>query len=343
MLIKITQQSRIPLFGLDFIGVLDRGSNLIEIRPTTLCNLRCGYCYANANSGNYNNEFEVEESYLVDAFEQVARFKNIADIEAHVDPYGEALLYKDVFRLVKDLKGIKGVVKASMQSNGTLLTEDSIAKLKGAGLDQINVTINSMDPALAKKLSCRDDYNLDKLLATLNLLPERGIDVVLTPVWFFGVNDAEIEKIIVFYKGLKERFPRLNKVRLGIQNYLVYKTGRKLGKVRERDFSYFYKQLRALEKKHGTKLVLGPRDFGIHPAPVYRFTGVDAIRRNESIAVEIVSPGRQEREFIGNTDGWGVKVVNFSREYIDPAKKPVIKVPAVSFEVKGNLASVILK
>lgn len=335
MLIKITEDSGIPLHGLDFIGVIDRGTSLVEVRPTTLCNLRCAYCYANA--GDLDNEFEVEPSYLIDAFAEVARFKEMDGIEAHVDPYGEGLLYKDLPRLVSGLKAVRGVSRASMQSNGTLLTKARIDVLKAAGLDQINITLNTMDPGQARKISCRDEYDLDALLDTLRLVPERGLDLVITPVWFFGVNDAEIGKIIEFYKDLKERYPGLTAVRLGIQNYLVYRTGRKLGKVKEREFSHFYKQLRELEKVHDTKLVLGPRDFGIHPAPTYPSDLVAAIHqargRKHAIEVEIVAPGRGEKELIGTALGWGVKVLNLSGAPLDPARRPRVAIAADQFDM----------
>ncbi|MEX2682641.1 MAG: radical SAM protein [Candidatus Sigynarchaeota archaeon] len=335
MLVKISRDSGIPPFGLDFIGIIDRGTNLVEVRPTTLCNLRCAYCYASA--GSQENQFIVDASYLVEAFGQVARFKNIRDIEAHVDPYGEALLYEDLPALVKGLKAVPGVRLASMQSNGTLLTPERVDELRAAGLDQINITLNTMDPNQARKLSCRDEYDLDALLRTLRLVPERGMDLVITPVWFFGVNDAEIERIIEFYKELKAAHPAPTAIRMGIQNYLVYKTGRKLGKVKEREFNYFYTRLRALEKKHGTKLVLNAGDFGIHAAPTYPSDLVAAIRqgggKKGSIEVEIVAPARTGKEFIGSALGWGVKVLDFSGAAIDPARRSRIEIPADRFEI----------
>jgi uncharacterized Fe-S cluster-containing radical SAM superfamily enzyme len=123
----------------------------------------------------------------------------------------------------------------------------------------------------------------------------------------------------------------------------VYKTGRKLGKVHEREFSYFYKLLRALEKKHETKLVLSPKDFDIHPAPAFKPTVLEGMNKNGTIDITIVSHGRQEREFIGNIRGWGVKILNFTRAVFDPAAKPVIKLPIQNLEIKGNLITAYLK
>jgi uncharacterized Fe-S cluster-containing radical SAM superfamily enzyme len=346
MMIKVTRDTCIPLHGLDFIGVIDRGTNLVEVRPTTLCNLRCAYCYANA--GGQENDFVVDAPYLLEAFGQVATFKNTGDIEAHVDPYGEGLLYKGLPGLIKGLKGVPGVHRASLQSNGTLVTEERIDELMSAGLDQINITLNTMDPDQARKISCRDDYDLDALLGTLKFVPARGMDLVITPVWFFGVNDAEIEKIIVFYKELKSVHPGPTAVRIGIQNYLVYRTGRKLGKVKEREFGHFYKQLRVLEKKHDTKLVLNAKDFGIHPAPRYPSDLIAEIRKasgkQRAVEVEIVAPGRNGKEFIGIACGWGVKVLNLSGAAIDPAVRPRLAIPATQFDItQGFLVTAVVR
>jgi uncharacterized Fe-S cluster-containing radical SAM superfamily enzyme len=42
---------------------------------------------------------------------------------------------------------------------------------------------------------------------------------------------------------------------------LIYKTGRKIRKIRPRTWNYFYKQLTKLEKLYQIKLKLGPNDF----------------------------------------------------------------------------------
>ena len=43
-LIKITKESGIPLLGAIAFGIIDRGTDLIQVRPTSVCNLNCVYC-----------------------------------------------------------------------------------------------------------------------------------------------------------------------------------------------------------------------------------------------------------------------------------------------------------
>lgn len=336
MHVSITASSGIPITGYDFIGIVDRGTNLLEVKPTTTCNLRCAYCYA--SSGHYVNDFEVQREYLLDGLRAMVERKGINDIEVHLDPYGEVLLYKDLEGLISGSKTIKGVSKVSLQTNGTLFTPERARALKEAGLDQANVTLNGFDARLLARLSGRTDYDGGRLVAAIHDMLDRGLDVVITPVWFFGLNDADIAKIVDFYLQLKEQHG--DAVRLGIQNYLVYKTGRKLGKVKQRDFGYFYQRLRALERERGTKLLLGPSDFGIHPAATCKppFAATIRDRPDDHVTIEIASPGRQAREWLGRLDGWGVKIVNFSDAHVGNA----VTVPGSLLDIKGSLASAVI-
>ncbi|MHA2000200.1 MAG: radical SAM protein [Promethearchaeota archaeon] len=340
MLIRITKETNIPLFGFDFIGILDRGTNLIEIKPTTKCNLKCGYCYANV--GNYKNDFEIDRDVVLEGVKKVIDAKKIDDAEAHLDPYGEILLYKDVFKLISGLKQVDGINRVSMQSNGTLVDEQVVEKLVNAGLDQINITINSMDEKMLRKLSCRENFDKEKLIHGIESVHKSPIDLVLTPVWFFGYNDEHVEEIVKYFKHLGQNTGEKKKLVLGIQNYLVYKTGRKLSKVKQRDFGYFYKKLKTLGVKHGIKLSLGPSDFGIHPAPTIHppsiFSRVEMKKHeNMAINIDIVSPGRQDQEFLGSTNGWGVKVMNFTPRPIEG--KVTIPVKDISVKKGGIITA----
>ena len=40
----IHKYSGIPLMGTNYFGIIDRGTNLIEIKPITSCNLGCIFC-----------------------------------------------------------------------------------------------------------------------------------------------------------------------------------------------------------------------------------------------------------------------------------------------------------
>jgi len=86
-LIYINKDSEIPLMGVDFLGVIDRGTNIIELKPLTLCNLKCKYCFVSAN--DYETNFMINSDYLVENVKKVVEIKGEFDIEIHIAPYGE--------------------------------------------------------------------------------------------------------------------------------------------------------------------------------------------------------------------------------------------------------------
>jgi len=106
-IINVNEASGIPLFGIDFLGIIDRGTNIIEIKPLTLCNLKCKYCFV--RSGDYVTNFIVNSGYLLSQVKKVVEIKGNYDIEIHIAPYGEALLYPSLYGLIKDLWEIKAI------------------------------------------------------------------------------------------------------------------------------------------------------------------------------------------------------------------------------------------
>jgi len=42
--IYVDEDIEMPLIGLNFLGIVDKGSEIIEIKPITNCNLACSFC-----------------------------------------------------------------------------------------------------------------------------------------------------------------------------------------------------------------------------------------------------------------------------------------------------------
>jgi len=304
-IIYVDEKSQIPLFGIDFLGVIDRGTNVIEIKPLTLCNLKCKYCFVSA--GDYETNFIIDPNYLLKKVNQIVETKGNFKIEIHFAPYGEILLYPELIKLIKELWKIDGIEIISIQTNGLLLNNEIIKNLDEAKITRINISLNSLKQNKANFLCNINNYNVEKLLKDISLLLDTKIDVLIAPVWFPGENDNDIEEIIKFIIDLRKAGYSEKKVQIGIQKYLIYKTGRKLKKIRPKSWGYFYKQLSILEKKYNIKLKLGPHDFGIHKRKTAASLNV---KKNESVRLEIISKGRWKREYIGKIDkNFGIKLL----------------------------------
>ena len=281
----------VPLLGCIAFGIIDRGTNVLQVRPISECPLSCIFCSTDA--GPYSqqriSEYMVDLAQLVEGFEWAASYKEIDDIEAHIDTVGEPSMYPQLVELVGRLSENKYVKTVSMQTNGFLLNEKLIDELDSAGLSRINMSIEALEPDLARKIAGIDSYNIDRVLRNAQYIARNtDIDLLIAPVWLPGINDNEIPKLIEFALkiGAGKKWPAL-----GIQKFLKHKNGRKPD-VKVMSWEKFYSQLQEWEKKYQTKLILSPEDFGSHDCKALP----RMFRRYEKVKVEIIGPGWMKGE-----------------------------------------------
>ena len=287
-LIFITKESGIPLLGHAAFGLIDRGTNLIQVRPITGCNISCIFCSVDEgkNSKTRVTDYIVDPDYLAEEFKKIAEFKG-RGVELHIDGQGEPLLYPYMEEFLDRVSRIKEVEVISMQTNGILLNDAKINMLEKY-VTRINLSLSSLDEKKAKMLH-GPNYPLKRVIKNAKMIAESKMDLLIAPVWVVGYNDQEIPKLIEFALevGAGKRFPPL-----GIQKYIPYKTGRRLKNVMT--FKEFYKKLEEMEREYGIKLILKPKDFGMEkrdriPCP---------IRKGEKFKAKIVANGRLRGERI---------------------------------------------
>ena len=163
--------------------------------------------------------YEVETEYLLEAVDEIARFKG-EGVECHIDSPGEPMMYRHLPELVAGLKAIGCVTAVSLQTNGTLLTSATIAALESSGLDRINLSLHALDPDLARMLAGVDWFDIAQVSEAARAVAKSRIDLLIAPVYIPGINDAEIPKLIRFAQecGAGKRFPPL-----GIQKFEHYR------------------------------------------------------------------------------------------------------------------------
>lgn len=313
-LIKIDKNSQIPLLGMIHIGVLDRGSSLLQVRASTYCNMKCTFCSTAANSfGIHPYNYEVELSYLVDWIKETIKLKENLVNQINIDSVGEPTAYPKIIELVKEIKKIPEIEIITMQSNGTLLSKEKIKALEEAGLNRINFSIHSLIPEQSKELFGSENYNLNKILETCKLIKNSKIELNLTPVYLPGVNDEQIGKIIEFAKELN--------CKISIQKYEIYKYTRKDKRVKKQNWYKFYKYLDALESKHNYKLKLGPTDFKI-----LRSKRIPLVfQRGDIIYVEVIMPGWMKNEVIAKANNRAITVVDCNNKIGDKIKVKILE------------------
>lgn len=110
---------------------------VIVYNCTQRCNLRCVHCYSQSSSNVRSDELTTEEAK---AF--------IDDIAAFGSPVilfsgGEPLVRHDIFELI-DHAVSKGL-RAVLSTNGTLITEKNVKRLKTANISYVGISLDGME------------------------------------------------------------------------------------------------------------------------------------------------------------------------------------------------------
>lgn len=171
-----------------------REINYLRLSVTDLCNLRCQYCMP-------------EEGIPKKAHNEMLRFEEMTRIvQACVDlginkvrlTGGEPLIRRDIVDLVKFIGSVEGVKDLTMTTNGTLLK--SLAKpLKEAGLNRINISVDTFNPEKYKTMT--RGGNVNDVIESMKVAIEVGLyPIRLNVVLIEGFNDDEIESIVALTK-----------------------------------------------------------------------------------------------------------------------------------------------
>jgi uncharacterized Fe-S cluster-containing radical SAM superfamily enzyme len=302
-LVRIPKDAELPLIGLVQIGIIDRGTNLLQLRPTSICNLNCIFCSTDAGkfSRYHVTEYMVEKDYFIDWLKEVIKLKG--RIHAFLDSVGEIFTHPKILDIISEISYLEGIESIAIETNGVLLDEEKIDELEELKISRINLSLHSLNDDLNKKLVGFEEYNTERMIEIIRYIAKSKIDLILTPVWVPGLNDEEIPRIIEFAKReiKNKKFPIL-----GIQKYEAHKFGRKPKGVKPISWFNFFKQLEEWEKTFGLKLRISPLDFGIvktKPLPIVFKVG-------ERVNVDVRAKGWMADEIIGVARERSITVVN---------------------------------
>ncbi len=280
----IHKNSGIPLLGTRYLGIQDRGTNFLELKPITGCTMNCSFCSVDEGiSSKKTTDFFVEKDYLIEETQKLLDFKKCSDMHIYINPHGEPLLYPELVELIKDLKNIHWVKSITVITTGALLTKKKIDELADAGLDELNVSLHAIDSITAKKLMGNPAYDVKQVLDVMKYAA-KNMEIIIAPVLVPGINEKEMEKIIAFAETIHA------KVR--IQKFCFNVMGR--NPATEKTWDEFFAILEQLEKKTGMKM---REDIEAYPLEKTKEYPVP-FKRKEVVIAEIKSIGRYAHEKI---------------------------------------------
>ncbi|MBS7647068.1 MAG: radical SAM protein [Candidatus Bathyarchaeia archaeon] len=174
---------------------------------TYKCNLKCKHCYEDAGSGKRLELSTDEARQVIDILSKIAGI----GLPALSFSGGEPLARKDFFELASYAK--KRIPYISIASNGTLITKDIAKKIKDAGVDYVEISIDGASP------NVHDEFRgipgaFEKALQGVKNCVEEGIDTCIATVLHRN-NFAETEKILQLAKELGVRFMHFNYIPTG--------------------------------------------------------------------------------------------------------------------------------
>ena len=177
-----------------------RNIHYLRLSVTDLCNLHCRYCMPGGV-----DKLEREDILTYEEFLRLAALFARCGVDTVRVTGGEPLVRKGVEQLVKGLKAIPGIRKVTMTTNAVLL-EQQLPALLEAGLDSVNISLDTLDPALFAKITARDEFAA--VQAGIHAALESGIPVKLNCVPQVGVNEGELEALAALAqdKPLQVRF-----------------------------------------------------------------------------------------------------------------------------------------
>ena len=190
-----------PLAIKPLIDSFGRVHKNLRISVTDRCNIRCFYCMPEFV------KFLPQTDVLT--FEEIVRLTRIfagAGIDRVRLTGGEPLVRRDVAGLIKMLKSIDGIKDIAITTNALLLAEQA-AELRAAGLDRLNISLDTLDPQKFEQITRRK--GLEKVLQGITVAQELGFKKIrLNTVAIAGLTESEIVPLAKFSRanGLELRF-----------------------------------------------------------------------------------------------------------------------------------------
>ena len=173
------------------IDQFGRSIDYVRVSVTDRCDLRCNYCMPK----QFHDFHEPDEWLSFDEIERViATFTRMGTRRIRLTG-GEPLVRKDIASLAQRLSALPGLDDLSLSTNCTRMSKQAVA-LKAAGIDRINVSLDSLDANKFKQLT---SGKLEKVLNGLMAAKAAGLNPIkINMVLMKDINDNEVESMVDF-------------------------------------------------------------------------------------------------------------------------------------------------
>ncbi|MFB6455489.1 GTP 3',8-cyclase MoaA [Chitinophaga sp. Hz27] len=158
--------------------------NYVRLSVTDRCNLRCTYCMP------ANMKFEQASELLTD--DEIVRLIKILSFDGITKiriTGGEPFLRPNLISLIDKLKSIDGIEEVAITTNG-VLTKKYIPDLISLGINNINLSLDTLDAAKFEKITRRNKFK--DVQECFNIMLSHDMQVKINMVVMENVNTDEI-------------------------------------------------------------------------------------------------------------------------------------------------------
>lgn len=173
----------------------DREINYMRISVTDRCNLKCVYCMP-------------EDGIVKKHHSDILRYEQIYDIVKEASKLGinkvritggEPLVRKNIEELIKMIRSIEDINIISMTTNGILL-EPIAYKLKEAGLDSINISLDTLNEERYKTIT--RGGNLHSAIRGIEEAYKLGFKLKINVVIYDDISKKELPELYKYAENI---------------------------------------------------------------------------------------------------------------------------------------------
>ncbi len=175
----------------NLVDPFGRTIDYLRLSVTDRCDLRCFYCMPEGF-----NDFEVPEHWLTaDEIERLLSVMAGMGLRRVRITGGEPLVRRGIEDIVRRIDALPGIRDIALSTNATRLGKMA-APLKAAGVDRINVSLDTLDAERFKQIT---QGKLSKVIDGLMAAKDAGLSPIkLNMVVMKGVNEDDIESVLEF-------------------------------------------------------------------------------------------------------------------------------------------------
>ena len=170
-----------------------RKVDYLRVSVTEKCNFRCQYCMPEKPFS-----WVPKENLL--SYEDMFKFIKVS-IDEGIRKVritgGEPLLREGLDIFIKMIFDYKNDIDLALTTNGFLLPKVA-QRLKDSGLNRINISLDSLNPATAAKIAQKDV--LKTVLEGIQAASDAGLKIKINCVPIKGINDNDILDVLEFCK-----------------------------------------------------------------------------------------------------------------------------------------------